>query len=436
MKIDIKDINETRKDIVVTLDASDIDQEHDAIAGEFVRMAKIPGFRPGKAPRDFVLKRFEKEIQEELKQKVMSKAYRDGLKESKLEVLTLINVSDAEIALGQSVKLTFTVEINPEFELPDYKGLKLEQPSVEVKAEEVDEIVESLRKEKAEFTTVERASQDGDYLKFSLEGTIDGKAIVEIAPDKPIYGKMPQTWEEVGTSEGLIPGLAKELGGLAVGDKKDIEIEFPKNFSVEVLSEKKAVYSVEALEVRERLLPEINDEFLKAHQTESLDQLKGQILSSLKYRKESEGRSSLKQQASEKLAEMVECPIPESLIESETQSILQQVVERNLRMGVPQEEMEKNKDELHANARKSATIRAKMQLILAKIAEAEKLSASNEDMSRVIMQEAMKTGTKPEKLSKELSKDQGRVRSIQQSIVFNKALDFLVDQATVSPAEN
>ncbi len=436
MKIDIKDINETRKDFIVTLDASEVDEEHSNIGNEFAQMAKIPGFRPGKAPRNIVLKRFEKEIQEELKQKVMAKAYRDSLKESKVDVLTLLNVSEAEIKVGEPAELTFTLEIRPEFELPDYKGLEIEQALVEVKPEEVDDVLESLRKEKAEFSTVERASQEGDYIKFSLEGKIDDQPIVEIAPDKPIYGKMPQTWEEVGTSEGLIPGLAKELGGLAVGDTKEIEVEFPKGFTVETLAEKKAVYSVEALEVRERLLPEIDDEFLKAHQAESLDQLKEQILSSLKYRKEAENRSSLKQQASEKLAEKIEFPIPESLIDSETQSILRQMMERNLRMGVPQEEMEKNKEELHSNARKSAVTRAKLQLILAKIAEIEKISADNEDISRVIMQEAMQTGTKPEKLSKELAKDQDRVRSIQQSIVFNKTLDFLVDQATVSTAKS
>ncbi len=436
VKIDIKDTNETRKDLVVTLDASEIDQEHADIGSEFARMAKIPGFRPGKAPRNIVLKRYEKEIQDELKQKVMTKAYREGLTESKLDVLTLVDVSEAEIKVGEPLELTFSIEIRPEFELPDYKGLEIKKASVEVKPEEVDDVLESIRKEKAEFTTVERASQEGDYIKFSLEGKIDDQAIVEIAPDKPIYGKMPQTWEEVGTSEGLIPGLAKELGGLAVGDTKDIEVEFPKEFSVEALAGKKAIYSVEALEVRERLLPEIDDEFLKAHQSESLDQLKEQISNSLKQRKESESQSSLKQQASEKLAEKVDFPIPESLVDSETQSVLRQVMERNLRMGVPQEEMEKNKEELHSNARKSAVTRAKLQLILAKIAEVEKISADNEDISRVIIQEAMQTGTKPEKLSKELAKDQGRVRSIQQSIVFNKTLDFLVDQATVSTAKS
>ncbi|MEZ5276032.1 MAG: trigger factor [Opitutaceae bacterium] len=432
MKTDLKDISDTRKTLVVTLGADEISQEHQAIGAEFAKQARVPGFRPGKAPINLILKRFEKQIAEELRGKIMSRAYRDGLKESKAEVLQLVDVSELTLETGKDAEISFTIDIRPAFELPTYKGLAAKVPSTEVKDEEIDQMIEHIRRDRADFQPVDRASQDGDYVKFSLEGAVDGTPIIEMAPDRPIFGKMPQTWEEVGSGDSLIPGLAKQLGGLAKGDKKEVEIDFPGDFTLEALRGKKAVYQIEALEVRERELPALDEAFFKSQQVESLEDLKARISESLKMRKESQNRSEIRRQVSEALAANVEFGIPESLIEAETQNILRQVVEQNVQRGVPQEELEKNKDDLFANSRKAAIGRAKLQLILARVAEAENIKAEERDLQQVIMQEAMRSKMKPEKYAKELSRDRGRIDSIQQAVVFDKTLDFLVDQATVT----
>ncbi len=432
MKTELKDISETRKTLVITLDAEEVEQEYQAIGQEFAGMARVPGFRPGKAPMNLVLKRFNKQITEELERKIMSRAYRDGLGEAKIEVLQLIDVPNQKISAGQPAEISFVVDIRPDFEMPAYKGLTAKVEAPEVKDEDIDQMVDNLRRERAEFKPVERASQDGDYVKFSLEGTVDGAPIADMVPDRPIFGKMPQTWEEVGSDDSLIPGLAKHLGDLATGDSKEVVIDFPDDFTVEVLRGKQGKYAIEIQEVRERELPELDDAFFKAQQVESLDDLKKRIEESLKMRKEAENRSEIRRQISEELAAKVDFPIPESLIESETQNILRQVVEQNVRSGVAQEELEKNKDELYSNARKAAIGRAKLQLMLARVAETEEIKAEERDLQQVIYQEAMRSNMKPEKYAKELSRDRSRIDSIQQAVVFDKTLDFLVDQATVS----
>ena len=432
MKTELKDISETRKTLVITLDAEEVDQEYQAIGQEFSGMARVPGFRPGKAPMKLVLKRFDKQITEELERKIMSRAYRDGLGEAKIEVLQLIDVPNQKIEAGQPAEISFVVDIRPNFEMPAYKGLTAKVEPPVVKDEDIDQMVDNLRRERAEFKPVERASQDGDYVKFSLEGTVDGAPIADMVPDRPIFGKMPQTWEEVGSDDSLIPGLAKHLGDLSKGDSKEVEIDFPDDFTVEVLRGKQGKYAIEIQEVRERELPELDDAFFKAQQVESLDDLKKRIEESLKMRKEAENRSEIRRQVSEELAAKVDFPIPESLIESETQNILRQVVEQNVRSGVAQEELEKNKDDLYSNARKAAIGRAKLQLMLARVAESEEIKAEERDLQQVIYQEAMRSNMKPEKYAKELSRDRSRIDSIQQAVVFDKTLDFLVDQATVS----
>lgn len=436
MNIELKDISGTRKTLVVTLDKGEVDAEYQAVVKEFSGAARIPGFRPGKAPAAMIERRYAKEIREEFKNKVVGRAYRDGLKKAELDVLTVVEVQDGTIDPALSAAVTFTMDINPSFELPEYKGLETEVATTEPTGAEVDAFIDGMRAERAEFKTVERASQKGDYVKLSYEGkTTEGQAIAEIAADRPVYGKVPQTWEEVGGTEGLIPGLAAELEGLKAGDKKDVNIAFPPTFNIGALAGRFAVYSVEVLEVRERALPELNDEFFKAHQVEGIDKLKEEIRKNLTSRKEMENRSAQRRQVGELVAGKVSIPVPESLVESETQTLLRQFITDNMRRGAKQEDFEKHKNELYEGARKTAAARAKLQLILAKIAEKEKILVNDKDIDLFIRTEAYRSGQKPDKIAKDLGKNRDAVRSMQQAILLDKTLDFLVSQATVVSAK-
>jgi trigger factor len=270
-------------------------------------------------------------------------------------------------------------------------------------------------------------------VKLAYEGTVDGQPIADLAPDKQIYGKVPQTWEEVeGTNEGVIPGLGKQLAGLKAGDKKDVTIAFPAEFTaVPALAGKSAVYKVEVQEIRERVLPALDAEFFKAQQVDDLAGLQAQVRANLKGQKDYQNRAAQRRQVTEALSAKVDFPVPDSLVESETQGVLRQFIEENMRRGVPQEQFEKDKKELFEGAKKAATNRVKMQLILAKIAEAEKLTVESGDIDAFIYREAARTQQKPEKLVKTLTTDREQLRAVQQNIIFDKAVDFLVSKATV-----
>lgn len=432
MKVELKDLSETRKQLAVAFEAAEVDQELQKVTGDFVRHARIPGFRPGRAPVAMVHKRYEKEIAKELKQAVVSRAYRDGIKESGADVIQVVDVPDADITAGTPAQIIITVEINPTFDVPEYKGLPLKAGDVSVTSEEVDRVIENLRREKAEFKTIDRAAETGDYVKFAFEGKVDGTAIAELVPDRPIFGAMPQTWEEAGAEEGLLPGAGKALVGLKAGDKQDVQIAFPEKFQVPQLAGKTGDYTFTIQEVRQRILPEIDEAFLKLQKVATIEELREQIEKSVVARKQQEDRGSRRRQALEALSAKVEFPIPESLIEGETSNLLQQIVEQNVRQGVPEEELEKNKEEVFATARKAAIERVKSRMLLARVAEAEKLEVTRDDINRVLHMQAMRSGQRPEKFVKELQKDRDRVRALQQDILLDKALDFLVDKATVS----
>ena len=213
-------------------------------------------------------------------------------------------------------------------------------------------------------------------------------------------------------------------------------ITFPAEFTaVPALAGKTAIYAVEIQEVRERILPPLDEEFFKAHQADDLAGLQNQIRANIKMQKEHQNRVEQRRQVTEQLAALVDFPVPDSLVEAETQGVLRQFLEENLRRGVPQEQFEKDKVELFASAKKAASNRVKLQLILARIAEAEKIAVTNDDLNNFIYREAMRSGQKPEKLAKALGGDREQLRSIQQSIIFDKAVDFLVSKATVTNPE-
>jgi trigger factor len=437
VNVQLNSVSDTRKSLVVTLDQSEVDAEHKTVVAEYTKLARIPGFRPGRAPAAMVTKRFGKEIADQFKQQVVSRAYQGALQEKKLEVLNVVDVAEGKIEPGLSAEITVTVDVRPEFTLPDYVGLPTEIQPLEATDAEVDGVIHGMRQEKADFAVVARPAAKGDFVKLGYEGTLGGKPIAELAPDRQLYGKVPQTWEEVESGqEGVIPGLGRQLAGLAAGDKKEITIAFPADFAgLPLLAGQQAQYALEIQEVRERVLPALDAEFFKAQQAEDLEGLKKNIRDNLKLQKEYQNRVAQRQQVTEALAARVDFPVPDTLVESETQGVLRQFIEENMRRGVPAEQFEKDKQSLYANARQAATQRVKARLLLAKVAEAEKIQVAESDFDGYIYREARRTRQPAEKIAKELAKDRDALRSAQQAIIFDKAVDFLVEKATVKTVQ-
>jgi trigger factor len=430
----VQDHSVTRKTVVVTLDPAETAAEHAATVAEFARMAKIPGFRPGKAPAAVVLGRFGKDVNEEFKQKVMAKAYRDGLEQAKLNVVNLVDAKPGEIASSKPAEIQFVVDLRPDFALPEYVGLPTTIEPTEVTDAEVDAVVERLRGERADFKTADRPSQKGDYVKLAYKGQAGGRPIVEIVPERQIYGEIPQTWEEVeGSGEGLIPGLGNRLAGLKAGEKRDVEIVFPAEYpAAPALAGLTATYAVDVLEVRERVLPEIDEEFLKANRADTLEALRSNIRTRVTQEKEYRNLTEQRRQVCEAVISRVEFELPTSLVERETQSVLRRFIEENVRRGVPMEQFEKDKKALYENARVTAANTVKGRLILLAIAEQEKISVVDSDISAWIYRESVRSGTSADQLVKQLGRDRDRLRAVQETIIFDKTVEFLISKATVA----
>jgi trigger factor len=434
VNVQLTSTSTTRKSLVVTLDKTEVDSEHSAILAEYVKQARLPGFRPGKAPVEMIKRKFTKELADELKQKVVSKAYSSSLEKEKLDVLSIVQVDEGKIELGSGATVTITVDVRPDFTLPEYVGLTVKSEKTEASEDEVEKMVEALRTDKADFKQSSTPAKKGDYVKLSYEGTLDGKPIADLVPDKQLYGKVPMTWEEVeGANEGHLPSLSKQLVGATTGEKKTVSISFPADFNaVAALAGKNASYAIEVLEIRERVLPALDEEFFKSHQVANLEELKTQIRANLKMQKEYQNQMAQRRQVLDILTDKTEVTIPDSLVDNETQGILRQFIEENMRRGVSSEEIEKDKKTIVEGAKKTAEKRVKTQLILSKIAEKEKITIENRDFDNYIYREANRTRQRPEKIAKDLGNNREALRAAQESIIFDKAVDFLVSKATVS----
>jgi trigger factor len=219
---------------------------------------------------------------------------------------------------------------------------------------------------------------------------------------------------------------------MAPGEKTNVEASFPDEHEVEFLRGKTVTYDLEVLEVRERKMPELDEEFLKSVGAESVEQLREQTAESLKGQKEQAGQGQLRQAATQRLGEMVDFPVPESLVASETNSILTNYMGRQMQQGATEEDLEKNREALYAGASEEARRKVKLDLILDDIAKAEKVEVSQDDMSNFLHSYAMQTRRSPDEIVKELQQDRGRVLDIQRNILRSKAVGRVVELAEIS----
>ncbi len=439
MKTDIEEISATRKRVTVNFSADEVTAEEAGLVGRFQGMARIPGFRPGKAPEKMVRQRYAKELREELAKAVVGKAHEEGVEGSDLAVYGIVEVEQGEIASGAPAAVSFTVDVIPDFELPDYTGLEVTNASTEVSEAEIDAIIERIRGQRADYRTVERAAEAGDYVRCSYEGSLDGQPVAELVPDAPILGTQKVTWEEAGTTDGPgVKAVVEGLVGMKAGEEKEVTMEFPADFTPAALAGKTVVYAVKTEEVREKILPEMDEAFFESLQVDNEEALRERIRDDIRGRKERENADGERRQITEKLLQAVELPLPESGLRDETDAMLRDFMQRNLEQGITMEQLEEHKDRLHEGASRAAHDRLKSRIILGRIAEKEKIGVENQDLSQAILHEAMNTRQKPEKLVKEYKKDRSRLVRLQREVLLGKTMDFLVGKAerrTVEAAE-
>lgn len=437
MDLAVQDINETRKMVVVSLSNEDVEDVYNTALKSFQKHAKVDGFRKGKVPANIIEKKFAKEMDEELSNKARSRSYDKVVKESGLDIYAVVKLDSDPIKRGQEANLTFSVDVSPKVELPDYKGIEVEVEQDVVSEDDIEAALKKVQDQRAEFKVVEQPAQKGDFVKLAYEGKLGEQLVSEILPKKTIYGTQASTWEEAG-AEGDIPGIkaiVEGIVGMQSGDQKEVVMAFPAEHEIEELAGKEVNYKISVHEVRKKELPEMNEEFFKSVGAENLEDLRSKIKQEFESSKKKSSAAKSKDKIIKFLVENVSFPVPESAVDEEVDLMLRNYMLQLMHQGVPQEEFEKRKEQLFEQAKKKAPEHAKTNFILEQIAKKEGIELKNEDLNFYLMQEAMMHRMRPQELVKELQKDRRRVEEIKRIALVNKVLDFLVREANIKYVE-
>lgn len=435
MNITIDSINETRKAITVTVPIELIKEEEKKVLKAAMEKVAIPGFRRGKVPMQILKTRYAKELDAEMHQKVIDAAYRHLIDNEGVKpyAIVKIDIQGDKITDDQEAVLTFLVDLKPSFELPEYKGIQVTGPAVEVTESEIQAGIEAILKQDVEYIVTDEAAQKGDYVRLSYEGKIGDQTIADLLPRKTIYGTQKSTWEQAGAEN--VPGVSAVIEGIVgmkAGDFKNVTMHFAEDFQIKELAGQVATYEIFVEEVRKMVCAELNEALLEKLHFASVQELQDSVKDDITKHKTNAAQSYVKNKIMEHLLNSISFPISESAIKDEEEALLRLYMTRMMRHGLSEEEIEAKRDEMINVAEKEAIPHAKGNVILNAIATQENIELTNQDLNACVMHEAYRAGIKPQQFIKQLEKDRQLVQDVRKNALFHKVLDFLYKQSRVT----
>lgn len=429
MSTTVQDVGPCKKLVRVELEAAAVDRAFAETRAEFVRQVRLPGFRPGKAPPHLVERQFGERIAEETKRKLLNESYRQALETHKLTPVGAPQIEEVQFGPGQPMVYTATIEVEPQFALPDYTGLPVRREKRVVTEEDVARALDVLREQRAEFVDVDRPLQPGDYAVVNYTGTCEGRPITELAPTARGLAAQKEFWLHMQT-EHFIPGFTDQLLGAVKGERRTVTVTYPADFVTRELAGKIGVYEVEIVRVKEKRLPAVDDALARAYGAENLEKLRAGVRQDL----ENELRSKLKRDTRNQLLATLlgraQFDLPESLLEAETRGAVYDIVKANADRGVSKEAIDSKKEEIYSAASHSARDRLRITFLLRRIAEAEKITVSQEELSRQILYLANQRRERPEKLVQQM-RASGELAQLHQQLLNAKVLDLLESRAAI-----
>jgi trigger factor len=383
-----------------------------------------------------VVRKYEKDIQDEVKRKLIGESYKKAIEEKKLDVLGYPDIEEIQFGRGQALQFAATIETEPEFQLPEYKGLPVKRDGKTVTDEDVERALNLLREQQVKFEKADRELRPGDIAVVNYIGTCDGKPITDTAPTAKGLTEQKNFWVEMQPTS-FIPGFADQLAGAKAADKRTVNVDFPADFVTKELAGKKGVYEVEIAEVKEKVLPPLDDAFAKTYDCESVAKLRENVRrdleNELKYKQGRDARA----QIIKGLMERVNFDLPEVAVAKETRNVVYDIVRENSKRGVSRETIEKEKENIYSVAAHSAKERVKLAFLVQKIAEKEDIKVAQEEILRRVQTLAAMYQIQPERFLKDLQKRNGLIE-IYDSLAHEKVMEFLENNAkfeTVPTAE-
>ena len=424
MKSVVEDITTVKKKLTIEITPEEVTKELDKALADVGRKAKIPGFRPGKAPKNIVERHYGEEVRSEVVHRLVTESYLKAVHEHNLNPVDMPQIDNVSTLIKDS-PLTFMaiVEVRPNIELGMYDGIEVKDSAVSVSDEEVSQTIERLREMYAQLEVVEgRPLEKNDTAIIDFEGFREGKTIEG--------AKAADYMLSLG-SNSLIPGFEDQLVGMNRGETREIKIMFPADYTNKDLAGKDALFTVTLKEIKKKVLPDLNDDFAKdIGNNASVDELKEGIKKDIEYRKKNDQTSEQREELLSKVVEAHTFDIPPGMVDRELQSMARSQATRLARQGVDVKTFDfaKFSEENKSLAEK----RVKGILLLDVIAEKEKLEVTDQEVTSAIAALARSSGQTVDAVKKYYESLDGGLENLRSSLVREKTLSLLLSRAKKS----
>ncbi len=433
MDIKIDKISECEATLTATATADEVNTIRDTVVATYMKNANIPGFRPGKAPKSVVAKRYAEPVREEVEYRLKSDIQEQSLQQN--EDLKVLDFGQPDAGFQEDGSYSFSTKLTivPNFELPEYMGLEVTVPSSKVTDEEVQDALQKYAEGSATHEPVERAAAMGDVAVIDFTTTVEGKPTAEFC-GKPVGFMEGREGHWLAMKEdAFMPGLAEGVVGLSVGDTKDITLTMKEDFPIAELASKEVTFHCTVKEVREKRVPEITEElFAEALPGKTLDDIRGIVRGNLEGRKQQEIDEAKADQISEQLADKLTFPLPEALVDRENENTVQRKIYEAIQKG-EYDVIEKSKgDDYKAECRKETERNLRVYFALQEIARKENLGVSENELLNAVAGMAQQAGEKNLKNFIRKLYRENRMTGVRLSVLTSKVLDLLAKNAKVT----
>jgi trigger factor len=385
------------------------------------RTARVRGFRPGKVPRNVVKSLLGKSVEREVTTRLMEEGLAEAVREHSLEPVAMADVDPPAIAQGQPLSFTAKLEVKPKIDAIDTSSLVVQRKLDDVTDAEVEQEIERLREQNAELVTPEppRPARKGDILTLKIDVSVDGKPRPDLSSD--------DSRAELG-SERLLAEIEAGLAGAKVGETKEITLTFPEDYGHEPLRGQAAVFSVQVKDMQEKVLPEVDDDFARDLEHDSLDALRKDILKRLHETAERRAEAQVREQVVDKLVDANPIPVPPSLIERQQHAMMNELFQLQQMLGRPIP----FDDQMQSEMQQRAERKIRAGLLFGAMADQQKIEVSDEDLEARMKEIADQSGKHVAKVRAEY---QGERRdSLRSQLLQNKLLEYLLSRATITDA--
>ena len=394
----------------------------------YSKHARIPGFRKGKAPADVVASKYSKEIDQDIKDRVLPKFYQEAIKEEEIKVVNIIDASEVTLKDGSSATFTVTVDVAPEFKLPKYDQIPVKIEKNDITDDQVQEQIDQLLNQQATYEDMnEKIIENGDMGQLSYTAFIDKKPLKEEIPEAKGIGSGEGYWVSA-DEHAFIPGMGEALIGLKNGEKKEVDIQFPSSFMVKELADIKATYKIEVTGIRVKKPAVLNEELLEKLQVESEEKLRELIQDQLEMQAENESLQKTHEQIISYLIKKTKLDIPESAVQQQTRDVMYELARQKMMQGMTQEQIGEQQEDLLKEAQERANENVKLRYIGLAIADEKSFKASENEIEEEIAKIAIQQRKDAKELRKEMIENQ-TYESVIDQLRFNKALNYMVENA-------